>query len=276
VRFASLFFVVLAALAQSQPEAAADARDIVRKSVERDLLNFERLKNYTYTERDEQRSYDKKGNLRKVEADTYEVLILGGRDYERLIARDDKPLPETEARKEQVRMDKEIARRQRETASEKARLEKRRQEERKFLDEVPEAFDFRVIGEESVSGKPAWVISAEPKPGYQAKERRAKLIAKMRGKIWIDQNEFQWVKIEAEAADTLSFGLGLLRIEPGATVRFEQARVNDEIWLPASANIRVDGRLALFKRIHSEVDMRFRDYKKFQADSQFVVGTASK
>ena len=59
-------------------------------------------------------------------------------------------------------------------------------------------------------------------------------------------------------------------------MRFEQTRVNDEIWLPAAATLRVNGRLALFKQIHTEVDMRFRDYKKFQADSQLVVDSAAK
>jgi len=46
------------------------------------------------------------------------------------------------------------------------------------LNEVPDAFNFTLVGEEQVSGKPAWVISAEPKPGYRAKERLAKVIEK--------------------------------------------------------------------------------------------------
>ena len=255
------------------PVWAADspsAADIVRQSVQRDLLNFERLKNYTYTQRNEERSYDKQGHLKKTETETYDIMILGGRDYEKLVERDDKPLPEKEARKEQEKMDKEVARRQNESAADKARFDKQRREERQFLNEIPQAFHFQLVGQEAVSGKPAWVITAEPDLSYHAKDRLAKLVSKMRAKIWIDQGEYQWVKVEAEATGSISFGLGLLKIEPGAIVRFEQTRVNDEVWLPASGSIHADARLALFKRIHSEVDMQFSGYRKFQAQSQFI------
>ena len=262
-------------LVAGQSAPSPDAKEIIRQSVSRDLLNFERLKNYTYTERNEERTYDKAGHLKKTEAETYEILILGGRDYGKLIARGDKPLSPSDARKEEQKLDREVARRQNESAQEKAKLEKQRQQQRKFLNEVPEAFNFRLTGEEQVSGKPAWVITAEPKPGYRARERLAKVVAKMRGKIWIDEGEYQWVKVEAEVAEPLSFGLGLLKILPGATLQFEQTRVNDEVWLPASANIKVNARAAFFKE-HGEVDMRFQDYKKFQAKSEFFVDTDSK
>src|SRR5690348_4493057 len=111
------------------PMRAADApsaTDIVRQSVQRDLLNYERLKNYTYSQRNEERAYDKQGHLKKTETETYDIMILGGRDYEKLVARDDKPLPEKEARKEQAKMDKEVARRQNESAADKAKFDKER------------------------------------------------------------------------------------------------------------------------------------------------------
>jgi len=268
--------LALSSAAFSQEIHAPDAKEIIQRSVQRDMLNFERLKNYTYVEHDEERSFDKRAKLVKTERRTYEVLILGGHDYEKLIERDDKPLSPKEAGKEQEKLDKEIEKRKRESEDDKAKIEKERREQRKFLDEIPEEFNFQLLGVENVSGKPAWVITADPKPGYQAKDRGAKMIAKMRGKVWIDQSEYQWVKIEAEATGTLSFGFGMVRINPGATVHFEQARVNDEVWLPASASIRVDGRAALFVGIHSEIEMRFRDYRKFQAESQLLTGEEQK
>lgn len=276
MRFAPALLICTAVFAQStQRENAPTAQEIVRKSVQRDLLNFERLKNYTYTEHDEERSYDKKGHLKKTESETYEVLILGGRDYEKLIARDDEPLSAKDAAKEQEKMDREVARRERESSDEKAKLEKQRREQRKFLDEIPEAFNFQLVGEEEVSGQPAWVITADPKPGYHARDRLAKLITKMQARIWIDKGEYQWVKIEAHVIGPISLGFGLLKIEPGAVVQFEQTRVNDEVWLPASARVHMNGRVALFKHLHGEVDMRFQNYQKFQADSHLVVGSAS-
>jgi hypothetical protein len=269
------FALACGVLAWAQQPAQNDPREIIRKSLQRDYLNFERLQNYTYTQRNEDRSYDKQGHLQKTEIETYDILILGGHDYEKLIARNDKPLSEKDARKEQDKMDQEIARRKRESADEKAKLEKQRRERRKFLDEVPDGFNFKLVGEEKISGRAAWVITAEPKPGYHAQQQLSKIVEKLRGKIWIDQAEYQWVKVEADAIGAISFGFGLLKIEPGAAIKFEQTRVNDEVWLPASASIKGDARVALLKHFRNELDMRFQDYKKFQADSQLLPAPAS-
>ena len=248
-----------------------DAREIIRQSVQRDLLNFERLKNYTYLEHDEVKSFDKRDKLKKTESETYEITILGGHGYAKLTERNGKPLSANDAHKERSKLDQEVERRKHETDSDRAKIEKERREQRKFLDEVPDEFVFKLLGVENVSGKPAWEISAEPNPGYKPKSRNAQLVSKMRGKVWIDQGEYQWVKIQAEAIGKLSYGFGMLKIDPGATVQFEQTRVNDEVWLPASATIRVNGRAALLVPIHDEVDMQFHDYRKFQAESQLIL-----
>ena len=248
-----------------------DAKEIVRVSVQRDLLNFERLKNYTYLEQDQIKSFDKRDRLKKTESETYEIMILGGHGYAKLTERNGKALSAGDARKERSKLDQEVERRKHETDADRAKIEKERQEQRKFLDEVPDEFVFKLLGVETVSGKPAWEVSAEPNPRYKPKSRNAQLISKMRGKVWIDQGEYQWVKIQAEATGKLSYGFGMLKIDPGATIQFEQTRVNDEVWLPASATIRVNGHAALFVPIHDEVDMQFHDYRKFQAESQLIV-----
>ena len=71
-----------------------------------------------------------------------------------------------------------------------------------------------------------------PKPGYRAKSRDGAVLAKIRGKIWISKSGYQWVKLEAQTTATVSFGLFLARLNPGARLVMEQTRVNDEIWLP--------------------------------------------
>ena len=261
--------VVLAFLAL--PAAGQDAKEIIRRSVQNDLLNFDRLKNYTYVEHDEDKSFDRHGKVKKDGKETYEVMILGGRDYERLIERDDKPLSFSEAKSEQEKLDKEVARREHESAGDKVQLAKQRAEERKFLDEVPDEYNFSLLGVETISGKPAWKLFANPKPGYQPKARGARAIANMRGTVWIDQAEYQWVKVEAQATGKISYGFGMLKIDPGATVKFEQARVNDEIWLPARASIRFNGHAALLVPLRDEIDMQFHDYRKFQAESQILI-----
>ncbi|MBZ5633584.1 MAG: hypothetical protein LAO55_10700 [Acidobacteriia bacterium] len=249
---------------------AQDATDIIRRSVERDANNFERFKNYTFLERVEERRYGRSGNLSSKEIQTYEFMVLGGRPYGKLVERDDKPLPAKEARKEQEKVDKESVKRQRESASDKAKEDKDRAEERRYLREIPEAFNLTVQGTEQIGSRPMWIIGAQPKPGYRPKLKRAEILTHLRGKIWVDQADYQWVKTEAEVIDPISFGLGLVRLAPGSVLNFDQVRVNDEVWLPAHISVRADARLAYLRKLREELDVTYRDYRKFQADSKIV------
>ena len=264
--------LLLLALRAPAQERASDPLDIVRRSVERDWTDFESRKNYTYQERSEFRQYRRKGTATRVRGETNEILILGGRPYERLTARDDKPLSAREERREQAELDNELAKRQHESSAERARYQKERVEEREFIREIPDAFTFRLTGQGAVSNHPAWIIEARPKPGYRPVHSRAKDFVKVRAAIWIEQATYHWVKVDADVLSTISVDFGLLRIAPGSSMHFEQTRVNDEIWLPSSMLVRFQARLALLKVLRGEYDIRYSDYRKFQSDSKIVEG----
>ncbi len=166
---------LLAPMVFGQDASPKDAKEIIQQSVQRDLLNFERLKNYTYVEHDEDKTFDRRGKIKKTERETYEVMILGGHDYERLIERDDKPLSSKEARKEEDKLDKEVERRKHESEADKAKIAKERQEQRKFLDEVPEEFNFQLLGVEQVmaSRHVAFLARAEDRVSTEGSGREA-------------------------------------------------------------------------------------------------------
>jgi hypothetical protein len=266
----SVLFRFLVAGALLSPLLAQDVTEIVKKSLDRDASNYERSKNYTYIARQEEREFDSSGKVKSAESQTYDISVLAGRRYERLIAKNDKPLSEKEQKQEQEKMDRELTKRQKETPAEKAKLEKEQTGNRRYLREVSEVYKLQLLGTELVSGKPAWLIAAEPKPGYKPKLDRAKVLTKIRAKIWIDQAEYQWVKVEAEAIEPLSFGLGLFRISPGGKLHFEQTRINDEVWLPSLLSASADARLGYLKKLHGDINVSYRDYRKFQTDSRIV------
>jgi hypothetical protein len=264
------------ALAQPAP-VAADARAIILRSAERDQNDLAARRNYTFLTTTEQRNLDAAGTVQKVESRTHEVLILYGRPYRRLIAKDGKPLPPDEDRKERGKMDKEISRREKESAKEK---EKRTQEEsrnlrqqREILREVADAFEFQVLGEEEVDGFATWVIQAEPLPGYRPRSKETKILPNFRGRLWITKDEYRWVRVDAEVVRRISIGLVLARLNPGTTVDFEQRRVHDEIWMPSQVHVRAVGRLALLKKFNAEVLVTYSDYRKFQSDSRITETT---
>jgi len=262
----SLALALLAAVSLS----GQNPLEIVRHSMERDWTDFESRKDYVYQQHRELREYAKDGSVGNRRSETKEIVIVAGRPFEHLIARNDRPLVDKEARREQERFDREVSAWQHQSAADRVKSEKERAEDRKFIRELPDAFVFRLLGVENVSDQPAWVIEAEPKPGYRPVEARARMFTKVRAKVWIEQATYHWVKMDAEALDTLTFGFGLLRVAPGGTLHFEQVKVNGEIWLPSRALIHADARLALIKKLRAEIDIRYSDYRKFQSDSQII------
>lgn len=259
-------------------QTAAELTEIVRRSVTTDSRNWERARHYTYIERRLAKTVDSRGEVTSQKSETFEVMILYGQPYRKLIARNDQPLPPKEARAAQEKLDNLVAQRQRETPERRARrlaeYDQRRRKQREFVREVPDAFAFRLLGEERVSGQEAWKIEAIPKPGYKPRNAMAaRIFPKVRGVIWIDQAEYQWVKLEAETIDTISFGGVVARLAQGARIHFEQTRVNDEVWLPVRAEVAASARLLLVRRMGGESEITFSGYRKFQSDSRVVSTT---
>jgi hypothetical protein len=245
-------------------------QEIVKRSVERDAQNFERFKDYTFHEFSDQRQLDKRGKISRSETELNEVLMLGGRPYSRLLERNGKPLSEKDAKREQAKLDKEAAKRAKETDRDREKFEKERLEERRFAREIPDAFNFQLLAEETIDGLPVWKIQAEPKPGFKPQERRADLLQKVRGTLWIDQAGYQWVRAEIDVIDTISWGFFVLRIPAGAKISFAQTRVNEEVWLPKVVHVRADAKLALLKTFRLDFDVAYSNYRKFGADSQII------
>jgi hypothetical protein len=249
-------------------------RDLIQKVAANDMENDKKQRDYTYIERDVENSLDKKGNTKSTETKTYEVLNIYGEQVQRLIEKNDKPISEKEAAKEEEKIQKMIHKRQSESEAERQKRREReakdREEGRQFEREIVDAFNFALLGTELVGGREAWAISAEPRPGFVPHMKYANYLPKFHGRIWIDKADLQLSKMDVEALDTVSWGLFLARIHKGSHFLIEQTRVNDEVWLPRQVDFKIDLRLALLKNFNMDAQQTFRDYKKFRTDSKIV------
>jgi hypothetical protein len=273
-RFAVLLAGAFALTGLAQGAQQDDAREIVRKSVELDQANWHRMRDYTWIARQTERSLDSNGQVKSEKTDVWETVVVYGEPHHRLLERDGKPLSSADQRKEQDKLDQAVAKREHETPEQRARreadYEKQREKDREFLREVPDLFDFRLVGDEKIDGHDVWVIAATPKEGYQPKRGDAKPLLKVKAKVWIDKAEYQWVRLEAETTGTISFGLFIARLAPGAKLLFEQTRVNDEVWLPRHEVVQGAARLGLVKKLVGEEETTWENYRKFQVDSKVV------
>jgi hypothetical protein len=252
-------------------EQMQDLRQVV---MEHYRANYAKRRDYTYIVRKVENKLDGGGEVKSTESRTYEVMELYGEQVERLIAKDDKPLSEKDADKEEEKIQKLTNQRKNESEEDRAKRragdEKQQEKNREFVREAADAYDFRLLGSEMLNGRDTWVIGGEPRPGFQAKSKEAQILPKYHGRLWIDKNELQLVKLDVEAIDTVSFGWILARIHKGTRLVIEQTRVNDEVWLPQNVSFRFDARIALFKSYNEEDEDTFRDYKKFRATAKIV------
>jgi hypothetical protein len=253
---------------------AQDARDIVRRSLEIDKRNAEIARSYTFIQRQQQRDIDAGGRVKKTESDTYDVTLLEGSPYRRHIAHDDRPLLPKEQEKEEEKLHRSIEDRRKESPEVRAQRiqdwERKQQKQREPLREVPEAFDLKVAGDDKVSGVDTWMIDATPRPGYKPHSQASSFFPKVRARFWIAKQDYQWVKIDMESLDTISFGGFLIRMAKGSHLEFEAARVNNEVWLPKRVVLKGAVRIALIKMMRGDMTFEFSDYKKFQTDSRIV------
>jgi hypothetical protein len=287
------FLLLLASVAFGQesatPKLPADAsstslsedqiRELIRHTAANDMENDKRQRDYTYIQREEQHKLDGQGQIKSTETKTTEIMELYGEPVERLISKDDKPLSDKDARKEEEKIQKVIEKRKNESDEDRKKRgkkeEKEREENRQFVREVADAYNFSFAGIETLAGRDNYVIDAEPRPGYQGHLKESKFLPKFRFRAWIDKDESQWKKLDIQCIDTVSVGLFLARVHKGSRIMIEQTRINDEVWLPQHIDVKVDVRLALLKNFNVEDDITYRDYKKFRTGTKIVpVGEA--
>jgi hypothetical protein len=249
-------------------------RRLFRVVADKDLENQKQERDYTFIDREVENKLDGKGKIKSTEVKTYEILAIYGAPVQRLIEKDDKPLDAKQAAKEEEKIQKIIDKRKNESDEDRKKREekevKAREDDRKFVREVADAYDFKLVGTEDVGGREAWVIDGEPHPGFEPHMKESKFLSKFHGRVWIDKGDLQLAKMDIEAIDTVSVGWVLARIHKGTRVMLEQTRVNDEVWLPRHLSFKVDARVALFKGFNINGEQEFRDYKKFRTSSKIV------
>ncbi len=267
----------------SRPDLTPDAEGRLSQGQMRQLTsvvaqnyrdNFKKQHDYTYIESDVEKTLGGDHQPKSTEAKTYEIIEIYGEQVRRLIERDHKPLDAKEAAKEEERIQKIIDKRKNESDGERKKREeteaRRREESRKFVSAVADTYDFKLLGSEFVGERESLVIQGEPRPGFEPHDKDSKFLAKFHGRLWIDKIDLQLAKMDVEAIDTVSVGWVLARIHKGTRFMYEQARINDEIWLPKHLTYALDARVALFKGYNVEGEQIYRDYKKFRTTSKIV------
>src|SRR5262249_38115760 len=143
--FSVVLLAITCALGQDNSSPAQSLtedqiRALIRRTAERDMENDKRQRDYTYIQREEQHNLDGQGQAKSPEIKTLENMALYGEPVQRLIEKEDKPLSEKDARKEEEKIQKLIDKRKNESPEDRKKREEKeekdREQSRQFVREV--------------------------------------------------------------------------------------------------------------------------------------------
>jgi hypothetical protein len=249
-----LFLSLISLLATATPP---DVKTIVGRSVEANRVDYAASPHFNHKEEDDF------GNGSK----TYQITMIEGSPYRRLIAVDGKPLSPEDA---QVEIQKEAyAKRERRSESPAARsariakYERARLRDNAMMGQLTEAFDFTFEGEDTLRGFHVFVLKAKPKPDYQPPNRDCEVLPGMEGRLWIDQKSFQWVQVKAEVIRPVSIAGYLAQVEPGTRFDLEKDPVGDgTVWLVSHFRMQASAKVLYLFNKNSQEENKFWDFKR--------------
>jgi hypothetical protein len=262
------FLVLMVSLSPCLWAGDDAVRDIVRKAIQVDARNAELQHGYIYLMREETREQDGVGKDKRVTIRTVEISMMNGSPYRKLVARNDQPISLEEQKLEQDKLQFTLEQRQKESSGERQRriadFRRREEKRREPLHELPDAYDFKLVGDETMNGAECWVIDATPKPGYKPKASTSSVLTVLAGRMWISKKDYGWVKVDMEARDSFTIGGFLLRLSKGSRIIIEQTCVGDGVWLPQFVEVQFSARLLMLKSLREDMKWGFTDYRKPQ------------
>jgi hypothetical protein len=239
--------------------AGADVAGIVQRSAQANDRDWAAAPGFSYRECDKTEHGTR----------TYQVLMVAGSPYRKLIAINGEPLDPALRTHEEHELTRTMAQRRNETNSQRdarvAVYQNGRRRDHLLISQLVSAFNFELLGQQQVGPHQVYVLQATPRPGYIPPNRDTKVLTGMQGKLWIDAKTYQWVKVEAQVIRPVWIEGFLAKVTTGTRFALDYAPVTDDIWLPARFTMQSRAKiLGLFSR-HGEADESFSDYQKESA-----------
>jgi hypothetical protein len=267
-------------LAQDRP--LPDAETFLAEVRERLQTNQALQASYAYIETRREQKHDKQGRVTSESVKVFENSpgLPGERRWERLIEEDGTPVPAgvlAKQDRERQKKAEQIARRmaaepRKEHARQLRAWEEYRREAEKTVDDVFEVFDVTMLRRERIDGYDTIAFALTPRPDARPRTRDGGMMRRFTVSAWVSEQDFELVRLHAEAIDTVSIGFGLLaRIHKGARFAFERRKVNGEVWLPSAYSYSGSARVGLLKTFRRGGVSEFSNYRKFTVETSSTV-----
>lgn len=233
------------------------------------------LKDYIYRSVETADESDGRGGVKKQAVKVYDVFWLQGVPVRKLLSKDGKNLSAEKLKKEDERIDKEVARakERREKNDAKGKQTSPRGDEEVTVSRFLELGGFRNERRVNLNGRDAIAVDYTGDPKAKTRNRMEDVIRDLTGTVWVDEQDKTTVKLEGRFLNAFKIGGGLLvKIRKDTSFAMEQKRVNGEVWLP----VRIEGhgaaRAMLFFSFDGSVRVEDSEFRKFKGSATMLPG----
>jgi hypothetical protein len=261
-----------------------DARELVRRVVKSQRRAEAAFAGSTFDQREVRTTWAADGRTKDVASRLFYVLS-GDRDAEgsrELVEVDCRPATADEKRK--AAEDDERGRKKR--LEQKAAREARDTERvsggeddplvgRRRLSELIGRFVIRVVGEEIVEGRPAYVLEFAPDPAAPpARSLGDRALQALAGRALIDAVDFQVRSVVAHLTAPVKVAGGIAANVKEAEIVYTGRPLGGDLWFPCVVEFRLTGKTALFFRLDTSFRFEFANLKRFRVDTESDVRPA--
>ncbi|MHB1699017.1 MAG: hypothetical protein ACYCSN_02600 [Acidobacteriaceae bacterium] len=266
--------------AQTQPEAAPslaaqyapipDVETLMRQ-VEANQKHMDEIrKDYRYRALETDQDLNKDGSVKKTETEESEIFYVNGHTIERVVKRDGKDLNPKEQQKEQERVDKAVAQ------AKAAKPDTTTDSRGNTILSVSRLLQLGTVTAPRrmfLKGRSTLVFDFVGDRRAKSSNMSEGVMKDLTGTVWIDEADRQVIRMEAHFEQNFHIAGGMLvNIEKGTNFIFEQALVNNEVWLPTSIDGRGKARVLLLKSFNGHFHTAYSDYHKYTADVKILPG----
>jgi hypothetical protein len=221
------------------------------------------VEDYACTKTVEQDGIGGHAAVKSRKTSSYNVFYLDGHEIDTLIAKDGKPLSGSQQAKENQRVRKQI---------EKIERNSRRNSAAHHKDFGIATFlqtsRFTYPRWERYRARPVVVFDFRPNPSYKPRNLTEKLAHSLNGIVWVDPRAQAVVRLQAWLSSSVKLAAGLLAtLKQGSAFTFEQAPIENQLWMPSYGDIEYSGRVFLFKGVRGKIIMHYSDYRKFHVST---------
>jgi hypothetical protein len=269
--FAALWTASLLASAQT-PTPPPDekplppVRDLLLDVERNQHIAEAKVSEYTYRVHLEQVELDSKGRVKKTTIEDSESIPVEGVRVDRVTARNGKPLTPEEDAKETERTNKAIekAKERRAAAAAKGQQSSPRGNEVLTASRILELGSFTNPRRALVNGRSTIVLDYAGDKSAKTHSEFEGIVRDLVGTVWIDEQDHVLVRAQGHFLNDFKIGAGLvLNIHKGLSFDAQFAKVNGEVWLPATIEGQGSARILLVDGINGRFRVVTSDYRKY-------------